>query len=99
MDKTMRDDDTNDDLGVYRQETYQNLTFSKQQHQTTHTKGGKKEEGEVRYGKALEKLSQQEKDLLQHILKGQSIRHAAKLMGIKQQTAQTYWVRIKEKMA
>lgn len=100
MDKYRRNDDPNDDLEVYIQEDM-HVIQSKTPNQNIR-EVGRNADSSIdcisNYNQAMLKLSKREKELWTRIQKGQSIRQAARLMGIRQQVAQTYWNRIKEKI-
>jgi len=100
MDKYRRNDDMNDELGVYNQENYEGLTKLDNQgspQQKLNVIGSRAKSNAVIVKTAL--LSPKEKQLLKYIVeKGYSIRHSAKLMKISQQMASKYWKQIKEKM-
>lgn len=98
MTKYIRNDDANDDNEVYRGETYPGMSKSVHKHQEIFVHQKQREEIEIKYGTKYSLLSAQEKHLLELVMKGKSIRAAAKTMGIAQQTAQEYWDNIKEKM-
>ena len=100
MDKYIRNDDVNDDNGVYRGEKYPGLSLIHSKgtgEQPLHVIGSEAKSKELK--KKEKVLSAQEKRLVRYVVeKGYSLRHAAKLMKIAQQTAHEYWKNIKEKM-
>ena len=101
MDKYRRDDDVNDDLGVYnQQDDFQGI--SSRPVRNTYERGRVETDGlfQDRVAHAQNELTEKEIELMILIMtKGLSIRAAAKEMGISQQMASKYWKRIKEKLA
>ena len=104
MDKYLRNDDKNDDLEVYKGETYEGMSIIKPQgaiKQNLRVFGHTEEENELleRVEKKKSLLSPRQLKLLNLVVnEGCSIRHAAKRMKITQQAASGYWKIIKEKM-
>lgn len=108
MDKYRRNDDTNDDLGVYNQDEpiYEHLTVVDNKgraspHQRLRVFGRTEEETELlaRVEKHKQGLSLRERELLSFVItKGFSLSAAARRMGISQPMASKYWKQIKEKM-
>lgn len=104
MSKYIRNDDMNDDNEVYRGEHYEGMTIFKGKGSGEQPLKvfGKNFEDKVLTNKvksAILKLSPKERTLLKLICEeGYSIRAASKRMGIAQQTAQGYWINIKEKL-
>jgi len=103
-DKYRREDDMNDDLGVYRGEDWASLTVVNSKgtgEQLIKVIGKTKPELLLleRLNKATGKLSKREKEVLELVCyKGYSIRKAAKRLKIAQQTAQEYWNNVRKKM-
>lgn len=99
MDKYVRNDDANDDLGVYNhKDDFQSI--SKRPVRNTYVRGHSNTDGEFkdRMDTAKAKLSLQEQKMMDLILEGVSIREAGKKLGISQQMASKYWQRIKQKL-
>lgn len=99
MDKYRREDDTNDDLGVYNQDDSFDATSSRPM-LNSYVVGKAYTDGDFkdRMQTAQSKLSPQEQVLMRFIILGLSIRKASKKMNISQQMASKYWKRIREKL-